>query len=99
MRYGIICVLLFYTCFGICFTFLSGSLFFVDVYASVVWGDWVMPGSVVDLFFCWYHRLGKHSFDIWNLVLDCLMWTIWTKQTRRSFEDKGKTVVQLVDLC
>ena len=26
------------TCFGICFTFLSGSLFFVDVYASVVWG-------------------------------------------------------------
>ena len=30
--------------------------------------DWVMPGSVVDLLFCWYHWLGKHSSDIWNLV-------------------------------
>ena len=23
--------------------------------------DWVMPGLVVDLLFCWYHWLGKHS--------------------------------------
>ena len=38
--------------------------------------NWVMPGSVVDLLFCWYHWLGKHSFDIWNLVPGCLMWTI-----------------------
>ena len=55
--------------------------------------DWVMPGLVVDLLFCWYHWLGKHSFDIWNLVPGCLMWTIWIEQNRRSFEDKGKTVV------
>ena len=61
--------------------------------------DWVMPGSVVDLLFCWYHWLGKHSFDIWNLVPGCLMWIIWTKRNRRSFEDKGKSVVQLLDLC
>ena len=60
--------------------------------------DWVMPGSIVDLLFCWYHWLGKHSSDIWNLVPDCLMWTIWTEQNRRSFEDKGKIVVQLLDL-
>ena len=57
-----------------------------------------MPGSVVDLLFCWYHWLGKHSSDIWNLVPDCLMWTIWTEQNQRSFEDKGKIVVQLLDL-
>ena len=38
--------------------------------------DWVMPSSVVDLLFCWYHWLGKHSFDIWNLVPGCFMWTI-----------------------
>ena len=61
--------------------------------------DWVMLGSVVDLFFCWYHWLGKHSSDIWNLVLGCLTWTIWTKWNRHSFEDNEKTVVQLVDLC
>ena len=28
--------------------------------------DWVMPGLVVDLLFCWYNWLGKHSFDILN---------------------------------
>ena len=61
--------------------------------------DWVMPSSVVDLLFCWYHWLGKHSFDIWNLVPGCLMWIIWTEWHRRSFEDEGKTVVQLLELC
>ena len=35
--------------------------------------NWVMPGSVVDLLFCWYHWLGKHSSDIWNLVPGYLM--------------------------
>ena len=61
--------------------------------------DWVMADLVVDLLFCWYHWLGKHSSDIWNLVLGCLMWTIWTEQNRLSFEDNRKTVVQLLDLC
>ena len=61
--------------------------------------EWVMPGSVADLLFCWYHWLGKHSSDIWNLVPGCLMWNIWTEWNRRSFENKGKTVAQLIDLC
>ena len=61
--------------------------------------DWVMLGSVVDLLFCWYHWLRKHSSDIWTLVPGCLMWTIWTKRNRRCFEDKGKTMVQLLELC
>ena len=38
--------------------------------------EWVMPGLVVDLLFCWYHWLGKHSSNIWDLVPGCLMWTI-----------------------
>ena len=61
--------------------------------------EWVMPGSIVDLLFCLYHWLGKHSSDIWDLVLGCLMWTIWTEWNRRSFEDEGKTVVQLLEFC
>ena len=60
---------------------------------------WVMPGSVVDLLFCWYHWLGKHSSDNWVSVPGYLMWTIWTERNRRSFEDEGKTVVQLLELC
>ena len=55
--------------------------------------EWVMPGSVVDLLFCWYHWLGKHSSNIWDLVPGCLMWTIWTERDRRTFEDEEKTVV------
>ena len=61
--------------------------------------EWVMPGSVVDLLFCWYHWLGKHSSDIWDLVLGCLMWIIWIERNRRSFEDEGKTLVQLLEYC
>ena len=38
--------------------------------------DWVMPGSIADLFFCWYHWLGKHNSNIWNLVSGYLMWNI-----------------------
>ena len=33
--------------------------------------DWVMLGSVEDLLFCWFHWLGKHSSDIWDLVPGC----------------------------
>ena len=61
--------------------------------------DWVMPGSIVDILFCWYNWLGKHSSNIWNLVPGCLLWTIWTEQNWRSFEDEGKVVVQLLELC
>ena len=61
--------------------------------------DWVMLGSVADLFFGWYHWLGKHNFDIWNLVLGCLKWTIWTEWNWCSFEDTGKSLAQLLDVC
>ena len=42
--------------------------------------DWVMPGSVIDLFICWYQWFGKHNSDIWNLVSVCLMWNIWAER-------------------
>ena len=61
--------------------------------------DWVMLGSIVDLLFCWYHWLGKHSFEIWNLVSGYLMWTIWTEWNWQSFEEEGKTVIQLLEFC
>ena len=59
----------------------------------------VIPGSVVDLLFCWYHWLGKHSSNIWDLVPGCLMCTIWIERNRRFFEDEEKTVVQLLEYC
>ena len=60
---------------------------------------WVMPSTVEDLLFCWFHWLGKHSSDIWDLVPGCVMWTIWSDQNRRAFKDEGKTVVQLLEFC
>ena len=79
--------------------FLSDSSFFVDVYALVFGIEWVMLGLVVNLLFYWNHWFGKHSSNIWDLVPGCLMWTIWIEQNRRSFEDEGKTVVQLLEYC
>ena len=61
--------------------------------------DWVMPSSVADLFFCWYHWLGKHNSNIWNFVLGCLKWTIWTERNQCSFENTRKFLAQLLDLC
>ena len=61
--------------------------------------DWVMPGSVEELLFYWFHWLGKHSSGSWDLVAGCLMWTIWSERNRRAFEDEEKTVVQLLEFC
>ena len=47
--------------------------------------DWVMPGLVVDLLCCWHHWLGKYNSNIWNLVLGCLMLTIWRRDPYQIF--------------
>ena len=57
--------------------------------------QWVMPGSVESLVFCWSNRLGKFSLDIWNMVPGYLMWVVWMERNRRSFEAKEKSLVQL----
>ena len=57
--------------------------------------QWVMPGSVESLVFCWSNWLGKFSSDIWNMVPGYLMWVVWMERNRRSFEAKEKLLVQL----
>ena len=61
--------------------------------------QWVLPSSVDRLLFCWSYWLRKHNSDIWNLILGCLMWTIWLECNRCFFEDSEKTLVELKDLC
>ena len=61
--------------------------------------DWVMHGSVADLLFRWYRWLGIHDSNIWNLVMGYLMWNIWTERNWLSFENTGKSLAQLLDLC
>ena len=61
--------------------------------------QWVMPGFVVGLLFCWNHWLENHTSDTWNLIPGCLMWIVWMERNCRSFEDTKMTLVELKDLC
>lgn len=72
-------------------------------YAYVLWSEffflmfgiqWVMPKIVTSLIFGWRNWLGKHSSNIWNMVLACLMWLIWQECNNHTFED----IVRSTDL-
>lgn len=70
------------------------------VYMFQIFGtQWVMPGFVERLVYCWSFWLGKFNSYIWNMVPSCLMWIVWTERNRRSFEDTEKSLVQLQALC
>ena len=70
------------------------------VYMFQIFGtQWVMPGFVERLVYCWSFWLGKFNSDIWNMVPGCLMWFVWTERNRCSFEDTEKSLVQLQALC
>ena len=70
------------------------------VYMYQIFGiQWVMPGSVESLVYCWSYWLGKFNLDIWNMIPGCLMWIVWKERNRCSFEDTEKSLVQLQALC
>uniref|UniRef100_A0A7N2LMX0 Uncharacterized protein n=1 Tax=Quercus lobata TaxID=97700 RepID=A0A7N2LMX0_QUELO len=37
----------------------------------------------------------KHSSDVWNLVLACLIWLVWKERDSRMFEDAERSLDQL----
>uniref|UniRef100_A0A2N9IYG1 Uncharacterized protein n=1 Tax=Fagus sylvatica TaxID=28930 RepID=A0A2N9IYG1_FAGSY len=41
---------------------------------------------------------GKQSSDVWNLVLLCVMWTIWQERNRRIFKDVESPGSQILGL-
>jgi hypothetical protein len=71
--------------------------------ATTLWGfvfqmfgiQWVLPAKVIELLFRWFNGFGKHSSDIWNLVLLCLMWSLWQERNSRIFEGKEKSLLHL----
>ena len=70
------------------------------VYMFQIFGtQWVMPGSVESLVYCWSFWLGKFNSDIWIMVPGCLMWIVWTERNWRSFENTEKSLVQLQAFC
>ena len=55
---------------------------------SLVFGlfgvQWVMPRSVIDLFWSWMGNRGRHSsILIWKMIPHCLVWYIWREHNSR----------------
>ena len=48
---------------------------------------WVLPKKVIDLLAGWRNWLEKHSSNILNLVLHCVVCVIWRERNNRIFED------------
>ena len=48
---------------------------------------WVLPKKVIDLLAGGRNWLEKHSSNIWNLVLHCVMCVIWRERNNHIFED------------
>ena len=77
-------------------------LLFHCKFAYALWSEvflifgiqWVMPKIVASLLFGWWNWPGKHSSNIWNMVLAGLMWLIWLEHNNRTFED----IVRSIDL-
>ena len=57
--------------------------------------SWVIPRSIPDLLFGWWNWLGKHSSQIWNLVLLCILQCFWKERNQRTFEDLDKSGDQM----
>jgi hypothetical protein len=57
---------------------------------------WVMPGSVRELFACWWSSGRSRSAVVWKMVPLCLMWCIWMERNARCFEDKSRSFEELL---
>lgn len=58
--------------------------------------SWVMPLRVIDLFACWWTGGRSRSAVVWKMVLCCLMWCLWRERNDRQFEDKERTIEELI---
>jgi hypothetical protein len=57
---------------------------------------WVMPGSVRELFACWWSRGRSRSAVVWKMIPLCLMWCIWRERNARCFEDTSQSFEKLL---
>jgi hypothetical protein len=58
--------------------------------------SWVMPHRVEDLFACWWTGGRSRSAVVWKMVPCCLMWCLWRERNDRQFEDKERTIEDLI---
>jgi hypothetical protein len=58
--------------------------------------SWVMPRRVVDLFACWWRSGRSQSAVVWKMVHCCLICCLWRERNDRQFEDKERTIEELI---
>jgi hypothetical protein len=58
--------------------------------------SWVMPLRVVDLFSCWWTGGRSWSAVVWKMVPCCILWCLWRERKERQFEDKERTIEELI---
>jgi len=58
--------------------------------------SWAMPRWVVDLFACWWTDGCSRSAVVWKMVPCCLLWCLWRERNDRQFEDKERTIEELI---
>ncbi len=51
--------------------------------------------KVIDLLYGWRNWFSKHSSNMWNIVLLCLMWALRRDLNHHTFEDTESSVTQL----
>jgi hypothetical protein len=57
---------------------------------------WVMPGSVKELFACWWSSGRSRSAVAWKMIPLCLMWCIWRERNARCFDDTSRSFEELL---
>jgi hypothetical protein len=59
---------------------------------------WVMPSTVKDLYASWWTGGRSRSAVVWKMVPLCIMWCIWRERNDRCFEDKSRSLEELLHL-
>ena len=63
---------------------------------SIFGVQWVMPGSVRELFACWSQKRCRGSQRLaWRVVPLCLFWCIWRERNLRAFENIENSLIFL----
>jgi hypothetical protein len=62
------------------------------------WVVLVMPRRVVDLYDCWWSSGRPRSAAVWKMVPTCLFWCLWREMNDRNFEDRERSLEEILSL-
>jgi hypothetical protein len=58
--------------------------------------QWVMPGTILDLFSSWQGPCSsRRTTMVWRVVPNCVFWCVWRERNARHFEDSETSIPEL----